>query len=60
MPDSRTRQRRGRKRIAGEEDDDIRRFADEHGLTSEQVRELIDRVGNSREALEAALALMKG
>ena len=35
-------------------------FASKHGITSEEARELIDRVGNNREALDAAAQKLKG
>lgn len=48
-----------RDRVAGGEEYEVRYFAEKHGLTLEQAQELIDRVGNSREALDAAAAVLK-
>jgi hypothetical protein len=44
-----------RARVAGEEDYEVRHFADKHGLSMDAVRELIARHGNDRDALEAAV-----
>ena len=41
-----------RARVAGGEDYEVSDFARRHGVTSDEVREMIARVGNSREALE--------
>lgn len=35
-------------------------FAQKHGLSRDQARELIDRHGNDRDALDAAAEKMKG
>ena len=48
-----------RARVAGEQDYELRQFAEAHGISMEQVRQLIDRVGNSRQALEAAVQMMR-
>lgn len=44
-----------RARVAGEEDYEVRHFADRHGMSMEAARELIARHGNDREALENAV-----
>jgi hypothetical protein len=41
-----------RARVAAGEDYEIGDFARRHGLTQHEVREMIARVGNSRDALE--------
>jgi hypothetical protein len=41
-----------RARVAGGEDYEVSDFARRHGVTPDEVREMIARVGNSREALE--------
>jgi hypothetical protein len=43
-----------RSRASGEQDYEVQDFAERHGLSPEQVRKLIARVGNDREKLEAA------
>lgn len=44
-----------RARVSGEEDYEVRHFADKHGLSMEAARELIQRHGNDRETLENAV-----
>ena len=41
-----------RARVAGGEDYEVQDFASRHGMSPDEVREMIKRVGNSREALE--------
>jgi hypothetical protein len=41
-----------RPRPAGSEDHEVSDFARRHGLTPDEVREMIARVGNARDALE--------
>lgn len=60
MADDTSKQGRDRGLVAGGEDHETRHFAKKHGLSVEQVRELIGRVGNSREALEDAVQMMRG
>jgi hypothetical protein len=43
---------RDRARVSGSEDYEVRDFASRHGLSPDEVREMIKRVGNDREALE--------
>jgi hypothetical protein len=50
---------RDRNRVAAGEDYEVEDFAQKHGLTMEQARELIARVGNDRARLDAAAAAMK-
>jgi hypothetical protein len=49
-----------RSRVAGEQEHEVRYFAEKHGITAEQARELIERHGNNREALDAAAARLGG
>lgn len=44
-----------RSRVSGSEDYEVRYFADKHGISMDAARELIERHGNDREALEAAV-----
>ena len=48
-----------RSRVAAGEGYEVEYFARKHGITVEQARELIDRVGNDRGALDAAAAKLK-
>jgi hypothetical protein len=49
-----------RKRVAAGEGYELRYFARKHGITAGQARQLIDRHGNDRDALNAAATKMKG
>ena len=49
-----------RSRVAASDPSEVRYFANKHGLTSEQVLELIKQHGNDRGTLEAAVAQMSG
>ncbi len=48
-----------RGRVAGDEDYEVHAFANRHGMTPDEVRELIERVGNDRDALERAAAKLR-
>lgn len=48
-----------RARVAGGEDYEVRDFASRHGISPDEVREMIKRVGNSREALEKEAMRLK-
>jgi len=50
---------RDRNRVAAGEDYEVEDFAQKHGLTMQQARELIARVGNDRARLDAAAVAMK-
>lgn len=43
---------RDRSRVSADEEYEVRYFAEEHGITVEQARELIRMHGNDREVLE--------
>lgn len=60
MADDKTKQEQDRKSVAGGEEYEVRHFAEKHGLSIEQAHELIARVGNSRQVLDAAAQLLKG
>ena len=49
-----------RSRVAGEQDYEVRYFAERHGISIEQAQQLIDRHGNSREKLDEAVRQMNG
>jgi hypothetical protein len=49
-----------RARVASGEDYEIADFARRHGLTPDEVREMVARVGTSREALEQEAGRRKG
>ena len=48
-----------RARVAGGEDYEVRDFASRHGISPDEVRDMIKRVGNSREALEKEAMRLK-
>ena len=48
-----------RSRVSASDPSEVRYFANKHGLTSEQVLELIREHGNDRNTLEAAVASIK-
>lgn len=45
-----------RRRVAGGQGYEVNYFATKHGITREQARELIGRIGNDRDKLNAAAA----
>jgi hypothetical protein len=49
-----------RSRVAASDPSEVRYFANKHGLTSEQVLELIKQHGNDRATLEQAVASSRG
>lgn len=51
---------RDRDRVSGSEDYEVEYFARKHGISTEQARELISRVGNDRAALDRAAEELKG
>jgi len=55
MPDDKTKVGEpDRSRVSADQDYEVEHFAEKHGLTQQQVRDLIARFGNSREKLEKA------
>ena len=49
-----------RSRISANEPHEVRYFANKHGISEQQVIDLIKQHGNDRATLEAALASAKG
>jgi hypothetical protein len=61
MADDTTKQgQQDRSRVSGSEAYEVEYFASKHGLSQEQARELIAKVGNDREKLDAAAAGLNG
>jgi hypothetical protein len=55
MPDDKTKVGKpDRSRVSADQDYEVQQFAEKHGLSPQQVRDLIARFGNSREKLERA------
>jgi hypothetical protein len=50
---------RDRARVAAEEDYEVAAFARRHGMTPDEVREMVDRIGNDRDALEREAAKLR-
>ena len=48
-----------RSRVAGEEEYEVDYLASKHGLSAEQARQLIARLGNDREKLDQAAEKVK-
>jgi hypothetical protein len=48
-----------RSRVSGDEPYEVSYFAHKHGISAEQARELIQRIGNDRDELDAAAAKLK-
>lgn len=48
-----------RSRVSGSEDYEVRYFADKHGISMDQARDLIAKHGNQREELDAAAERLK-
>jgi hypothetical protein len=48
-----------RSRVSGSEDYEVRYFAERHGISVDQARELIETHGNNREELDRAAESMK-
>ena len=45
--------------VAGDEDYEVQAFARRHGMTPLEVREMIERIGNDRDALEREAAKLR-
>lgn len=58
--DTTNRGSQDRARVSSEQDHEVRFFAEQNGISIEQVEQLIAEHGNSREKLEEAVAQMKG
>lgn len=48
-----------RLRVAGEEEYEVQAFAQRHGMTPQEVRDMIERIGNDRDALEREAAKLR-
>jgi len=48
-----------RSRVSGSEDYEVRHFADKHGISMDQARQLIEKHGNQREELDRAAEQLK-
>jgi hypothetical protein len=48
-----------RMRVAAEEEYEVAAFARRHGMTPQEVRDMIERIGNDREALEREAAKLR-
>ena len=48
-----------RLRVAGEEEYEVAAFARRHGMTPNEVLEMIERIGNDRDALEREAAKLR-
>lgn len=48
-----------RARVAGGEGYEVDYFAQKHGITADEAKGLIDRIGNDREKLDAAAERLK-
>lgn len=56
MPDNKeNRDARDRSRVSAEEDYEVKHLAEKMGVSAEEVRKAIDKVGNSREKVEEYL-----
>ncbi|TPK38717.1 DUF3606 domain-containing protein [Mesorhizobium sp. B2-5-3] len=51
---------RDRNRVSADEDYEVRYFAEQAGITAEQVRQLIKRHGNERATLELEAKKLRG
>lgn len=49
-----------RRTVAASDPSEVRYFANKHGLTTDQVLDLIRKFGNDRKTLEAQVATIKG
>jgi len=48
-----------RSRVSGSEDYEVRYFADKHGISMDQARQLIEKHGNQRDELDRAAEQLK-
>ena len=51
---------RDRDRVSADEDYEVQYFAEQNGITPQQVRDLIKKMGNDRKTLIEAAAALKG
>lgn len=57
--DPRKEDNRDRSRVSGSEDYEVRYFAEQNGISTEQARDLIRRFGNDRETLNREAQKLK-
>jgi len=48
-----------RRQVAGREGYEVRVLASRHGMTPDEVRDMIERIGNDRDALEREAAKLR-
>jgi hypothetical protein len=48
-----------RARVAAQEDYEVAAFANRHGMSPQEVRDMIERIGNDRDALEREAAKLR-
>ena len=60
MSDDPSKQGQDRRTVAGAEDYEVRYFATKHGISTQQAKDLIAKLGNNREDLDAAASQLKG
>ena len=60
MSDDKDQHERDRGLVAGGERYEVRYFAEKHGLSTQQVEQLIQEHGNDREKLDEAARKLKG
>jgi hypothetical protein len=61
MPDDKTKVGEpDRSRVSADQDYEVSQLAKKHGLTQQQARDLIARVGNDREKLDQAAEELSG
>jgi hypothetical protein len=48
-----------RAQVAAREDYEVQAFARRHGMTPDEVRDMIERIGNDRDALEREAAKLR-
>lgn len=58
--DTSNRGAQDRSRVAGDQEHEVRYFAEKHGISVEQAERLIAQHGNSREALDQAAKQLRG
>ncbi len=61
MPDDKSKVGKpDRNRVSADQDYEVSQLAEKHGLTQQQARDLIARIGNDREELDRAARELSG
>jgi hypothetical protein len=61
MPDDKSKVGKpDRNRVSADQDYEVSQLAEKHGLTQQQARDLIARIGNDREQLDRAARELSG